>query len=244
MATGPERSRPLHNFTLPRLKWGNQRFLRCMKVNEINGHDRRLSTSEADSDGSNRRSSDSFKRSSPLKPIGGEGIEAVREKLMSDLRDAADKMKFTILEEEKNDSTAAPPWNLRTRRAACKAPNESSAGNHRKNCNSSPSRPESPMAETKSNRLRGLVAAAEQNVEKREKGPRAKFSVSLSREEVERDFLAAAGIRPPRRPKKRPRIVQKQLDAIFPGLWLTEITPDTYKVPDIPESVKISNLDI
>ena len=68
------------------------------------------------------------------------------------------------------------------------------------------------MAAAKSSRLRGLVAAAEQNVEKGEKIPRAKFSVSLSREEVERDFLAVAGIRPPRRPKKRPRIVQKQLD--------------------------------
>ncbi|GFS32378.1 hypothetical protein Acr_00g0022400 [Actinidia rufa] len=238
MATGPERSRPLHNFTLPCLKWGNQRFLRCMKVNEINGHDRRFSTSDADSDGSNRRSSESFKRSSPLKPISGDGIEAVREKLMSDLRDAADKMKFTILEEKKNDSAATTPWNLRTRRAACKAPNESDARNHWKTFNSSPSRPESPMAAAKSSRLRGLVAAAEQKVEKREKAPRAKFSVSLSREEVERDFLAVAGIRPPRRPKKRPRIVQKQLDAIFPGLWLTEITPDTYKVPDIPESGK------
>ncbi|MCD9645964.1 hypothetical protein HAX54_035404 [Datura stramonium] len=30
MAMGPERSKPLHNFTLPcGLKWGNQRYLRC-----------------------------------------------------------------------------------------------------------------------------------------------------------------------------------------------------------------------
>ena len=32
MAMGPERSKPLHNFNLPCLKWGNQRHLRCMKV--------------------------------------------------------------------------------------------------------------------------------------------------------------------------------------------------------------------
>nr|GMD18518.1 hypothetical protein DM860_013219 [Ipomoea batatas] len=33
MAMGPERSRPLHNFTLPcELKWGNQKFLRCVKL--------------------------------------------------------------------------------------------------------------------------------------------------------------------------------------------------------------------
>ncbi|KAM7461647.1 hypothetical protein LguiA_029768 [Lonicera macranthoides] len=36
MAMPPERSRPLHNFTLPRLKWGNQRFLRCMNSNNAN----------------------------------------------------------------------------------------------------------------------------------------------------------------------------------------------------------------
>jgi len=44
---------------------------------------------------------------------------------------------------------------------------------------------------------------------------KTKFSVSLSKEEVEHDFLALLGNRPPRRPKKRPRIVQKNLDVII-----------------------------
>uniref|UniRef100_A0A5B6ZC79 DUF1639 family protein n=1 Tax=Davidia involucrata TaxID=16924 RepID=A0A5B6ZC79_DAVIN len=282
MAMAPERSRPLHNFTLPRLKWGNQRFLRCMKVN-ANGQtsaNRRSSASEAESDGLNRnrggnevikrRSSNATEslNKSPLKPIGGDsvrpsnkdqdnsGIEAVREKLMYDLRLAADKMKVSILEEkEYEELNLVRPWNLRTRRAACKAPNESGGGGgggmganlrseelQRNNCNSSLLRPESPMAMAmaKSSRLRGLAAAATttQSMEKSENGQRAKFSISLRRKEVESDFLAMAGIRPPRRPKKRPKIVQKQLDSIFPGLWLTEITSETYKVPDFPESVK------
>ncbi|XAR67552.1 hypothetical protein NMG60_11002346 [Bertholletia excelsa] len=262
MAATPERSRPLHNFVLPRLKWGNQRLLRCMKVNNANGDGHRSSASEADSDVSNRsrtaveavakrRSSESFRRSSssPLKPVSGDGngIEAVREKLMFDLRVAADKMKFSILEEkelEESNSTERP-WNLRTRRAACKAPNADFRGEERQQrniCNSSPILPESPIATAKSNRLRGLAAAAmttQQSTEKGENFPRAKFSVSLSRKEIEGDFLAMAGIRPARRPKKRPRIVQRQVDAIFPGLWLTEITPDTYKVPDFPEPRKV-----
>ncbi|KAA8541253.1 hypothetical protein F0562_025140 [Nyssa sinensis] len=280
MAMAPERSRPLHNFTLPRLKWGNQRFLRCMNVN-ANGEasaDRRSSASEAESDGFNRnrdgnevtkrRSSNGTEslKKSPLKPLGGDtvptsnkdqdnsGIEAVREKLMYDLRLAADKMKVSILEEKDYEElNSARPWNLRTRRAGCKAPNESGGGGnggkganlrseerHRNNCNSSPLRPEGPMAIAKSSRLRGLAAAATetQSVEKMENGPRAKFSISLRRGEVESDFLEMAGIRPPRRPKKRPKIVQKQLDSIFPGLWLTEITSDIYKVPDFPESGK------
>ncbi|KOM37332.1 hypothetical protein LR48_Vigan03g071300 [Vigna angularis] len=33
MATGPERSKPLHNFSLPCLKWRTQRLLRCVNAN-------------------------------------------------------------------------------------------------------------------------------------------------------------------------------------------------------------------
>ncbi|EEC71303.1 hypothetical protein OsI_03328 [Oryza sativa Indica Group] len=65
-------------------------------------------------------------------------------------------------------------------------------------------------------------------------------------------MYALTGGRPRRRPRKRPRVVQRQLDrennttndpannntsnclvqSLFPGLWLTEITADAYKVPD------------
>ncbi|CAN1244467.1 hypothetical protein LINPERPRIM_LOCUS6097 [Linum perenne] len=73
--------------------------------------------------------------------------------------------------------------------------------------------------------------------EKEEK-PRAKFSASLSRKEIEDDFMAMFGHRPARRPKKRPRIVQKQLDSLFPGLWLGEVTAEWYKVPENPDTGK------
>ncbi|KAF5957916.1 hypothetical protein HYC85_005141 [Camellia sinensis] len=229
MATAPERSRRLHNFALPRLRWGNQRLLRCMKlVNNTNPDPRKSPQSDFSNEVINRRSSerDSFKRpsssssSSPLKPIAGRrtchtnGIEAVREKLMFDLRVAADKLKVSFIQEKE---LAPRPWNLRTRRSACKLPNE----------------PQSPM--------RGFavpVPVPAESVEKRDK--RAKFSISLLRDEVERDFMAISGMRPPRRPKKRPKLLQKHVDAIFPGLWLTEITPDTYKVPDFAESGKVT----
>ncbi|CAL5326931.1 unnamed protein product [Camellia sinensis] len=230
MATAPERSRRLHNFALPRLRWGNQRLLRCMKhVNNTNPDPRKSPQSDFSNEVINRRSSerDSFKRpsssssSSPLKPIAGRrtchtnGIEAVREKLMFDLRVAADKLKVSFIQEKE---LAPRPWNLRTRRSACKLPNE----------------PQSPM--------RGFaVPVPAESVEKRDK--RAKFSISLLRDEVERDFMAISGMRPPRRPKKRPKLLQKHVDAIFPGLWLTEITPDTYKVPDFAESGKAPILE-
>ncbi|XP_038997302.1 uncharacterized protein LOC120122141 [Hibiscus syriacus] len=64
------------------------------------------------------------------------------------------------------------------------------------------------------------------------KRPRPKFSVALSKKEIEEDFMTMVGHRPPRRPKKRTRNVQKQLDYLFPGLWLTEVTVDSYKMPE------------
>ncbi|KAK7306915.1 hypothetical protein VNO77_39544 [Canavalia gladiata] len=63
---------------------------------------------------------------------------------------------------------------------------------------------------------------------------RTKLSVQLSREEVEEDFMKITGRRLPRKPNKRPSVVQKKLDTLFPGLWLTEVTADLYKVPESP----------
>ncbi|KAK1408894.1 hypothetical protein QVD17_41026 [Tagetes erecta] len=59
-----------------------------------------------------------------------------------------------------------------------------------------------------------------------------KFSISLAREEIEEDIFSITGAKPNRRPKKRSRTVQKQLDTLFPGLWLGTITADSYKVSE------------
>ncbi|KAL0924212.1 hypothetical protein M5K25_005026 [Dendrobium thyrsiflorum] len=64
------------------------------------------------------------------------------------------------------------------------------------------------------------------------KKKKQRFSISLSREEIEEDIFAFTGSRPRRRPKKRPRNVQWQLDALFPGFSLSEITPELYKVAE------------
>ncbi|CAN1261589.1 hypothetical protein LINPERPRIM_LOCUS10904 [Linum perenne] len=44
--------------------------------------------------------------------------------------------------------------------------------------------------------------------------------------------MAMLGRRPARRPRKRPRIVQKQIDALSVGFWLREVNLDTYKVEE------------
>ncbi|KAL8137622.1 hypothetical protein V2J09_003623 [Rumex salicifolius] len=296
MAMGPERSRTLHNFSLPCLKWGGQKHLRCVRVQEGDesggggGRDqfrplaRRSPPTSSKTYGDfgglprkppeperKRRSvfeAEDFRRSSSWFPspptlaaeteigrrpaIGSnadDGIEAVRKKLMLDLQTEMDKMKFAVLSErgEKIEppptKTVAPvaaeerPWNLRTRRAVCKEPNANVGGGGKSqrvdegNSSFSPTK-----CALKSPVRRSDVGSVDYGGIKR---PREKFSVPLSKHEIEEDFIAITGVRPPRKPKKRSRNVQKQLDTLFPGLWLSEITADMYKVNENPEARKI-----
>lgn len=219
MAT--EKPHPLHNFSLPVLKWGNQRLLRCMKV-DPNVLDRRSPPSDAESaDRSSPNRSGSCRKPStpsppeksrnPPKPTASDsGIEEIRAKLLDHLRTAADQMRYKVPEDkEEEESSALRPWNLRTRRAACKAPAD--AGR----VGASPPPPPPPPAENSTrSRLRGSVAAAAAAAAAAQAAvkEKKKLSVSLLREEVEQDYLAMTGSKPPRRPKKRARIVQRQLD--------------------------------
>ncbi|KAJ6429797.1 hypothetical protein OIU84_021240 [Salix udensis] len=130
--------------------------------------------------------------------------------------------------EETSAEPEVRPWNLRTRRGGIGGCGDSVLGKASSN-NCSPLRSDS----AKSQRLRG-----DKRDRKEKEKERAKFSVSLSKKEIEEDFMAMLGQRPARRPKKRLRMVQKQMDTLFPGLWLTEVTVDTYKVPELPESGK------
>ncbi|KAK9223218.1 hypothetical protein WN944_011660 [Citrus x changshan-huyou] len=249
MGTARSSSKPLHNFTLPYLKWGHQRHLRCMKVEDSSpsspsvDHRPRRRSREFEFDDSGRHKGKVLLKSNGVD--GGaeeeEGIDAVREKIMNDLKTAADKMKDQILREEvyeeeimEDTHVAAAaveaaevrPWNLRTRRAACKAPNKGFRIEEKKP-NSSPVNTEI-----------GAKSPKLQRGEKEIKKERPKFAVSLMRKEIEEDFMEMVGHRPPRRPKKRPRIVQKQMDSLFPGLWLTEVTVDSYKVPELADNGK------
>ncbi|KAG0519105.1 hypothetical protein BDA96_09G235600 [Sorghum bicolor] len=111
------------------------------------------------------------------------------------------------------------PWNLRTRRSATVAPlasrsdaagkaPASAGGAHPPQLASPP--PPAPAA-----------------------APRKRtFSAALTREEIAEDFAAIRGTRPPRRPKKRPRAVQRQLDMLYPGLSLADVNLDSYKIDE------------
>lgn len=216
MAMAPDRSKPLHNFSLPYLKWGSQRFLKCMKLssNSNPASHRQSESYRVRERPINSKGANSTRFSSPMKPSEGNNdrsssIEIMREKIMLDIREESKRLKFSIADEGgEGESAAARPWNLRTRRAACKAPQD----------------------ETTPDFGSSSIKAVTKKEKEKEKN-RSTLFVSLSKEELEEDFAVLVG-KLPRRPKKRPRTVQKQLDALFPGLLLTEITVDSYKVAE------------
>ncbi|CAL5210029.1 unnamed protein product [Lathyrus oleraceus] len=234
MGSGSERGKPLHNFMLPCLKWGTQRHLKCMKIPSDEGSPSRNNATESEK----KRSKISEQRFT-----GDEGIGAVREKLMLDLKTEADRMKDAILRKEKENnggdedevevevvaSAAAArerTWNLRTRKGV--GGGESGKGLLKideKKPNVSPSALRNGNSGVK---LKGDGDSNE----------KVKFSLTLTKKEIEEDFMKMVGHRPPRRPKKRPRIVQRQMDTLFPGMWLSEVSADAYKVPDVPEGKK------
>ncbi|KAG8659485.1 uncharacterized protein LOC110609987 [Manihot esculenta] len=136
-------------------------------------------------------------------------------------------------EEEEGNSR---PWKLRPRRGILAA---KSRGELKEavmvHVNEKKEREDTPQFQPKSMRLRGLVEStgggAGTCLEKKEK---RKFWIALSREEIEEDIFALTGSRPARRPRKRPKNVQKVLDNVFPGLWLVGTTADSYRVADPP----------
>ncbi|GAU34621.1 hypothetical protein TSUD_394120 [Trifolium subterraneum] len=67
-----------------------------------------------------------------------------------------------------------------------------------------------------------------------------KLCIELSESEIEEDFIKMVGHPPPRKPNKRANMVQNRLSALFPGMSLTKIKPDSYKVHEfiVPESTK------
>ncbi|KAJ4893930.1 hypothetical protein Rs2_20724 [Raphanus sativus] len=201
----PERSKRLHNFTLPYLRWGQQRFLRCVKL---------------PSSSSSSPSPDRAIHGSPAPLPGGES--------------AQQQPKVSALGNNGGvDAAAARPWNLRTRRAAC---NEPGGGGDETTTTTRIITTTTTTHETGVVVKRGGSGSSNQEGgggDPSSQQKQVKFCVALLREEIEEDFTALIGKKPPRRPKKRPRLVQKQMNTLFPGLWLAEeVTIGSYDVPE------------
>ncbi|KAL8124125.1 hypothetical protein AgCh_011940 [Apium graveolens] len=195
---------------------------------------------------------------SPVKSSGHRVNGPVTDNSMGDLQRVVDGMRISergkgkakVSEDDCNENRPGGlrSWNLRTRRSACKEPAGGNGGGDTIFDVPAVSIVGSGGGERGGNfggfspvrridgRLRGgagLGSGVEQKTE------RAKFSFALSKEEIEDDFFAMTGAKPPRRPKRRPKALQRKLNDLVPGFWLTEVTPETYKVDDNPESKKV-----
>ncbi|KQK05022.1 uncharacterized protein LOC100821295 [Brachypodium distachyon] len=57
-----------------------------------------------------------------------------------------------------------------------------------------------------------------------------RFSLQLTKQEIEEDFLVMTGRKLPRRAKRRPKNVQRLINTLCPGESLPEVNRDRYKV--------------
>ncbi|CAA0828995.1 Protein of unknown function (DUF1639 [Striga hermonthica] len=65
-----------------------------------------------------------------------------------------------------------------------------------------------------------------------------KLLVSLSSKEKEEDFMAMKGCKPPQRPKKRAKLIQRTILLVSPGAWLTDLCQERYEVREKKTSKK------
>lgn len=65
-----------------------------------------------------------------------------------------------------------------------------------------------------------------------------KLYITLSSKEKEEDFLAMKGCKPPQRPKKRAKVIQRSLLLVSPGAWLTDMSHERYEVREKKSSKK------
>ncbi|KVH88095.1 rho GTPase-activating protein gacO-like [Cynara cardunculus var. scolymus] len=290
----PAKSQPLHNFSLPHLKWKNHRSGRSRLAGETSSSSpphRSPSTpwresppppppiSHAHIPPPLRQSSPSYvsRRPSPLhkqSPMRdsesesepgcavSKGIEKPNRKLSSEKstksvdnnkgkrsnkicirfrKNNNIKHDDTVAEENRSstqadNATAAneedslpKTWNLRPRRPPM---------NHRQSNGGLQKIGSSPLQESRTfhGNNANKQASEVKNNDHNNLGTskKQKFSIALSRDEIEEDIFSLTGSKPSRRPKKRPRTVQRQLDTLFPGLWLGSITADSYKVSEAP----------
>ncbi|KAA8515870.1 hypothetical protein F0562_019049 [Nyssa sinensis] len=169
------------------------------------------------------------------------GVKEVRSKIYIRLRtknkpdDVQDEGKTGTVGEEVEE-LVAKTWNLRPRRPMRKQSNASGGTSKVGGALSQENKAQLPQTTTNRAEPIRLRNGPEVNVaENKEK--KQKFSISLLRDEIEEDLFAMTGSKPARRPRKRAKALQKQLDYVFPGLWLASITPDSYKVSDTPAKV-------
>ncbi|KAI9182726.1 hypothetical protein LWI28_028267 [Acer negundo] len=205
----------LHNFVLPELKWTVSSNVNAYRSSRNYQSPPPPRQDEAGSDSEKTEKSEKKKSDADSASDGG------RTKFVIRIRS-----KNSMVADEADHVSAAEymvpkSWNFRPRKAVTKTKvnNNGYASGGAVKIGGAGKATQGPTPSVK-------ATAAKNNNEK------PKFSISLTKEEIEEDFLAMTGSKPPRKAQKRARSVQKQLDYVFPGLWLDSITPDSYRLKE------------
>ncbi|XVF73505.1 hypothetical protein PTKIN_Ptkin12aG0206900 [Pterospermum kingtungense] len=230
------KSQPLHNFQLHGLKWAmnHTNNHRLRKISDSSHKSPQRGDTDSQQISSGCYSPDHGNEKSEKKVINGSDVMVdhraspsdsrsniyirLRTKNQKSVEEVAD-IGDQDLNAEDIEELVPKTWNLRPRKPISKPPRTGASPQENRT-----HRPESTRSRNVTEPLK--------SAEKKEK--KQKFSVSLSREEIDDDIFAMTGSRASRRPRKRAKNVQKQLDCLFPGLWLASITPDCYRVPETP----------
>ncbi|KAH0643036.1 hypothetical protein KY289_034010 [Solanum tuberosum] len=214
MAAAPVKSQPLHYFSLPQLKWGNK--------SHTNANHRFRRRDSPPSNGDNPPQTADVDGGSDSEKVQPRSEAEADPNGVSSLQGGDEHEKEVKEEEEVGcEEGEVKLWNLRPRRGVTKVETTSL-----KNVEM---QVESSNHMQRSQRLKDNADG--NGVGSGKKGKK-KLWISLSREEIEEDVYSMTGSRPARRPKKRSKTIQKQLDNVFPGLYLVGLTADSFKVND------------
>ncbi|KAL1828485.1 hypothetical protein DCAR_0207711 [Daucus carota subsp. sativus] len=171
MSTSPVKTKTLHNFSLPCLKWAHKNSTPRQRTRLPDSPHNPSSQPENDPN-------------HPPAPTQA-GPEAL----------------------DGPEDCSAKPWNLRPRKCASA---------------------QTALREASEPAAVEKEKDGAQKSERRDK--KTKLWITLSREEIEEDLYSMNGSKPARRPKKRTKAIQKQVDEVFPGLYLAGVTVDSYRV--------------
>lgn len=139
-------------------------------------------------------------------------IKTKTTKVADEVADAGDH-NAVVPDDDSDDLLVPKTWNLRPRRPITKVNNNNivnvNGGGGALKIGGGAAQEIKPPEKKDTDK--------DKEIEK-EKKEKMKFSISLKKEEIEDDFFAMTGAKPPRRPKKRAKNVQRQLDVRLSSL--------------------------
>ncbi|XP_073157865.1 uncharacterized protein [Henckelia pumila] len=199
---------------MDKLQWGNRKRLRCVKVKDpdLNGK----------TDGS------------------GVGVGVMKKKITS--RVVENNHHNNNITNGGKDGLGLPPVPSPLRPNRELGMSRSGANDNRKASASS-----SPEKEDRYYTTRGSSGGFEDGnkllfanpaKEENKKMVWPKLLISLSNKEKEEDFMLMKGCKPPQRPKKRAKLVQRTILLVSPGAWLSDLCQERYEVREKKTSKK------